>query len=300
MERARRNAILPSILAMIAAMAAFQTGAALAKHLFEAVGPEGTATLRLGLGALMLLPVVRPWRARPRAVALLPLLGLGASMAGVILFFYKAMQHLPLGVTVALQFLGPLSVAIFGSRRPSDLVWAALAGLGVWSLTGTGIAAVPIDSQGLIWALGAAGCWAGYIVLGRHVSITLGQSTAALSVSIAALLILPVGVIHAGRSLVAPEILPLALLVAALSTSVPFSLEFYALSRLPARTFAIFGSLEPAFGVMSGFVLLHETLRHAQLAGIAMVMAATAGAAWFGTRTSTGEDEIAGTEAPPT
>lgn len=287
------------LLAMTAAMAAFQCGAALAKNLFAAIGPEGAATLRLGLGALMLLPIVRPWRAWPQSSPLLSLLGLGASMAGVILFFYKALEHLPLGITVALQFLGPLSVAVLGSRRPTDLIWAALAGFGVWCLTGTGIAATRIDPEGLALALGAAACWAGYIVFGRHASRAFGRSTAVLSVGIAALLMLPVGVIHAGRLLVAPDVLPLALLVAALSTAIPFSLEFYALSRLPARTFAIFGSLEPAFGVLSGLVLLHEMLRPAQFVGIAMVMAAAAGATWSSTRTLAPEDETVTAEAPP-
>lgn len=298
-EVRRSGAILP-IAAAGAAMIAFQVGAAFAKGLFATVGPDGAATLRLFLGAIMLLSIARPWRGWRSSAPLLPLLGLGISMAGVILLFYKALEHLQLGVTVALQFLGPLGVAILGSRKASDVVWAALAGVGVWCLVGTGIGAAPIDPKGLVLALGAAACWAGYIVFGRYASNSFGRSTAALSVTIAAALVLPVGVIHAGMSLFTPAILPLALLVAVLSSAIPFSLEFYALSRVPARTFAVFASLEPAFGVLSGLVLLHERLRPAQLAGIVLVMGAAAGAAWSSTTTGTRNDEPAIAGAPPT
>lgn len=275
-------------------MAAFQVGAAFAKSLFPAVGAQGAATLRLTLGALMLMVLVRPWRAWPRNAPLLPLLGLGVSMAAVILMFYIALEHLPLGVAIALQFLGPLAVAVFGSRRISDLAWAALAAAGVWLLVGAGEAGGEIDLEGVAWALGAAAGWASYILCGRAASAVFGSSTAALSVAMAAVLVAPVGLHHAGAALFSPALIPMALLVALMSTAIPFSLELYAMPRLPARTFAVFTSLEPAFGVMSGLVLLQERLAVFQVAGVALVVAAAAGAAWAG---AARPDPV---DAPPT
>lgn len=271
--------ILP-LAAVTAAMAAFQVGAALAKGLFPAVGPEGAAALRISLGALMLLAVGRPWRARPDKASALPLLGLGLSVAGVILFFYFAIARLPLGVAIALQFLGPLGVAVFGSRKASDLVWAAMAAVGVWLLVGVGAAAAALDPVGIGWGLCAGACWAAYILVGRSVSGSYGVATAGLSVAIAAVTVLPVGLAKAGAGLFAPQILPYALLVALMSTAVPFALEFFAMPRMPARTFAVFTSLEPAFGVLSGLVLLGERLSLTQTLGIALVIGAAAAAAW--------------------
>lgn len=271
--------VLP-LLATVAAMAAFQAGAAFAKGLFPAVGAEGAATLRLGLGALMLLALMRPWRNWPAKPPLGALAVLGLAVAGVIVFFYLALETLPLGAAIALQFMGPLAVAVFGSRKPADLAWAALAAVGVWLLVAQGEAGAKLDLVGIAWALGAAACWGAYIVAGRVVTAAFGRSTAALSIGLAALIMLPVGISHAGTALLDPALLPLALLVAVMSTAVPFSLEFWAMARMPARTFAVFTSLEPAFGVLSGLVLLGERLGLVQIGGVALVIAAAAGAAW--------------------
>jgi inner membrane transporter RhtA len=271
--------VLP-LLATLAAMACFQIGAAGAKTMFPAVGPQGAAALRLLLGALMLLAIARPWRNWPRPAPVLPLLGLGAATAGAVLMFYLAQSRLPLGVAIALQFLGPLAVAVFGTRRPIDLVWAAQAAAGVWCLVGNGARGAAINLDGVAFALCAAVAWAAYILCGRVASAAFGGSTGALAASIAAILVLPVGVAQAGTALLAPSLLPMALLVALLSTAIPFSLELYAMPRLPARTFATFTSLEPAFGVLSGWVLLGQHLAASQIAGVAVVITAAAGAAW--------------------
>lgn len=260
-------------------MAAFQVGAALAKGLFPVMGPEGAATLRLCFGGALLVALTRPWRHWPRAAPVFPLLGLGLAMAGTILLFYLAIERLPLGVAIALQFLGPLAVAAFTSTRRKDLLWVVLAAGGVWCLLQPLSNEAELDPVGVAFALGAATGWASYILLGRRAAGAFGKSTAALSVSIAGLLILPVGVFSAGSSLLTAELLPLALVVALFSAAIPFSLEMYALSRLPARTFAVFTSLEPAFAVTAGFLLLHEKLAWPEVVGIAMVMAASAGAA---------------------
>jgi len=282
-EPAKPSMALP-ILAVLGAMASFQVGAAFAKTLFPAVGPQGAAALRIGLGAVALFVLLRPWRRWPRPAPILPLVGLGVSAGTAIVAFYQALTHLPLGVAVALQFLGPLAVAVFGSRRVSDLVWAALAAVGVWLMTGAAEGALTIDPAGLPWALGAAVSWAVYILCGRRAAPAFGSATAPLAVGIAALVVLPVGVAHAGAALFDPALLPIAVPVAMISTAIPFWLEIYALARMPARTFAIFTSLEPSFGVVVGLVVLHERLAVGQLAGVAAVIAAATGAAWSTTR----------------
>ncbi|HEY0650970.1 EamA family transporter [Phenylobacterium sp.] len=275
-------AILLPVAAVLAATAAFQVGASLAKSLFSVLGPQGTATLRIILGALMMLAVTRPWRGWPAKAPLLPLIGLGLASAGAVLFFYMALDRLPQGVAIALQFLGPLGVAVAGSRRLADLLWTVLAAGGVWGLVGqdlgTGVGG--LDVLGVFWALCAAASWAAYIVWGQAASRAFGHATAPLAISIAALVILPFGVAQAGTELLRLELLPWALLVALVSTAIPFSLEMYALPRLPAKTFAVLTSLEPAFGALFGMMLLHERLAPAQLLGVAAVIAAAVGAAW--------------------
>ncbi len=295
---ARSIGMLLPIMATIGATASFQVGAAFAKNLFPAIGPQGAATLRIGLGAILLIAIARPWRAWPLKAPVLPVIGLGLAMAGAILMFYQAMNRLPLGVAMALQFLGPLSIAVFGSRRAIDLVWAALAAAGVWTLVGVDTT-VRLDPVGIAWSLGAATCWAGYILCGRVASTSLGASTAAIATGIAAIVMLPVGVQHAGLSLFSPALIPMALLVALFSTAIPFSLEFYAMPRMPARTFAVFMSFEPAFGVLSGLVILHEQLTEPQIAGVAVVIVAAAGAAWSSARKKPSAPPDIG-DAPPT
>lgn len=284
MER-QRHLALP-LLATAAAMAAFQAGAALAKGLFPFVGPEGAAALRLCLGGLMLLALSRPWRTWPKDAPLLPLGGLGACIAATILLFYLAIERLPLGIAIALQFLGPLGVAVASSRRMTDLIWPALAAAGVWLLVGVETGGASLDPIGIIFALGAAAGWACYIIAGKSAGASFGASAAALSVSLAGLMLLPFGLWTAGTALFAVGLLPLALAVALVAAAIPFGLQLYALPRLPAATFAVFTSLEPVFGVLFGLLMLGEALALPQLAGIAMIVAAAAGAAWSTARSA--------------
>ncbi len=190
--------VLVPVLACCVAMACFQLGAALAKQLFAAVGPIGAASLRLLIGAAVLILVTRPWRGGPRKVPRLALLGLGASVAGAILFYYLAIDRLPLGIAMPVQFLGPLVLATIMSRGIADLLWVALAAVGIWCLLGSGGAAGSIDPVGILFALGAALSWAGYILCGRAAGQALGSAAASVALGIAALMLLPVG-IAAGR-----------------------------------------------------------------------------------------------------
>jgi inner membrane transporter RhtA len=269
--------VLP-VAGAIVAMAAFQLGAVAAKGLFPAVGPIGAATLRLVVGAMLLLVIVRPWRGWRRGADIRPLVGLGICVAGVIIMFFKAMEHLPLGIAISLQFLGPLAVAIIGSRRPVHLLCAAGAATGVWLLTGIGLKD-DLDPVGLMWGFGAAVCWGSYILFGRAASIAFGASSAAWSIAIAAIVVAPIGAYHSGTALLSPDLIPLALLVALLSVAIPFSLEIYALGLLPPRTFAILMSAEPSFGVLFGLLFLDETLTMTQAMGVTAVIVSAAIAA---------------------
>jgi inner membrane transporter RhtA len=277
---ARATSILLPVAAVVCAMAAFQVSAAFAKALFPLMGAQGAAALRLTLGGLMLLAFARPWRDWPKGGPWLALVGLGVSVAAAVFLFYSAISRLPLGVSIALQFLGPLGVALVGSRRPRDVVWAVLAAGGVWALVGRSAGAGHLDLLGVAYALGAAAGWAGYILFGKVAGTAYGRRTAPVATAIAAVVVLPIGLAQAGSAMFTPALLPLALAVALFSTVIPFSLELFAMARMPSRTFAVLTSLEPAFGALSGLVLLHERLALSQVAGIAAVIAAAAGAAW--------------------
>jgi inner membrane transporter RhtA len=285
--RARLTAILLPICAVVAAMAAFQVSAAFAKSLFPVMGAQGAAALRLTLGAIMLVAVSRPWRGWTRGEPWLALVGLGVSVAAAVFLFYSAISRLPLGVSIALQFLGPLGVALFGSHRPRDVIWAVLAAAGVWALVGRSAGGGHLDLLGVGYALGAAAGWAGYILCGKAAGSAFGSRAAPIATAIAAVIVLPIGAAHAGSAMLTPALLPLALVVALFSTVIPFSLELYAMARMPSRTFAVLTSLEPAFGALSGLALLHERLAITQVAGIAAVITAAAGAAWSGAQAAT-------------
>jgi inner membrane transporter RhtA len=268
------------VLLVVAAMASIQTGAATAKlTLFPAVGAEGTTALRVVLAAAILMVLWRPWRAWPRGAAAGWIVLYGAAMGVMNLLFYMALKTIPLGVAVALEFTGPLVVAIAGSRRRLDFAWAALAAAGVALLLPMGRLSAPLDPAGLALALGAGGCWALYIVFGKRAGASGAGRATALGMTAAALIAAPVGYASAGLDLLSPALLPAALAVAVLSSALPYSLEMVALTRLPQRTFGVLMSLEPALGALSGLILLGERLTLAQSAAVAAVMAASIGSA---------------------
>jgi inner membrane transporter RhtA len=278
-EGERGAGALPYV-AAAASMASFQVGAGVAKGIFPAIGANGAVALRLSFGALLLLVLMRPWRHWPKDAPLAPLLAAGAAIAVTIFAFYEALARLPLGVAISLQFLGPLVIALIGSRKASHFLWAALAAAGVYSLVTPSSPVGRLDPLGIAWAMAAAAGWASYIVLGRKAGALFGRATGAASLCIAALLVLPFGAARAIPAFADPQLMGAVLLMALFAAAIPFSLEFYALPRVPARTFAVLTSLEPAFGVLCGWLLLGEQLALVQMAGVAMVMGAAAGAAW--------------------
>lgn len=255
-----------------------QTGASFAKMLFPLVGAPGATALRLSLAALVLLAVFRPWRhaltrGQWRAVLLY-----GAVMGAMNLFFYAALEHIPLGLAVALEFTGPLAVALWGARRPLDFFWIVLALAGFATLLPWTGETSGISPTGVLLALAAGACWAGYIVFGQRAGTGGGPHVAALGVATAAVLALPFGLAGAGASLFDPAILPLALAVALLSSAIPYALDMAALPHIPARLFGILMSGQPALAALSGLVILGETLSFGQVAGIVAIVAASVGA----------------------
>lgn len=263
---------------LIIAMISIQSGASLAKSLFPVVGAQGTTALRLIFASLILLLVLRPWRARLTARSLRTVMLYGISLGSMNMLFYISLQTVPLGIAVALEFTGPLAVALWASRKLIDFLWVALAVIGLLLLIPIGESSTSIDLVGAGYALGAGACWAAYIVFGQKAGADNGIQTAALGVTIAALFIAPIGVVHAGTALLDVSLIPAALGVAVLSTALPYSLEMVALTRMSARTFGTLASLEPVFAALSGLIFLHEDLSLTQWLAIGAIIVASIGA----------------------
>ncbi len=267
------------VAALIGGIVSVQYGAALAKGLFAAVGPEGATTLRLIFGSLILAVLMRPWRVKVSRAVLPSLIGYGVSVAAMNLLFYMALKTVPLGITVALEFTGPLLVATLQSHRKLDILWVALAVAGILLLSPPVPTDNPIDPFGVACALGAGAAWAVYIIFAQRAGAELGHQTASIGMSIAAVLVLPVGLVHSGAALFQPSILASAVAVGIFSSALPFTLEMVALTRMPARVYGIIAALDPAAGALMGLAMLHEALTLWQWAGIAVVMIAAAGSA---------------------
>jgi inner membrane transporter RhtA len=265
--------------ALFGAMFSIQYGATLAKDLFPVFDAIGTTSLRLIVAALILGLLLKPWRARPSGRILPALLVYGVVLALMNLSFYLSLKTIPLGIASALQFIGPLLVATLTSRRPVDFVWIALAGLGIVLMVPPIDTAQPLDPMGVLYALGAGAGWALYIVCGQKAGHELGSKTTAIGMAVAALVLLPVGAEHVGTALSDPWVLLLVVAVGILSGVIPFSLEMYGLTRLPARAYGTLVSAEPVIGALLGLILLHEALTLAQWAGVIVIAAAVLGTA---------------------
>jgi inner membrane transporter RhtA len=276
--------VLLALGSLMLGMLSFQFGAALAKQLFPIMGAQGATAMRLGLGAVILWIVRRPWRRFAGRHDWASLWGYGITLGVMNLCFYMALRTIPLGIAVALEFIGPLAIALIGSRRLLDLLWVGLVVLGLGLLLPWREHAQALDPVGVMYALGAAVGWATYIVLGRRAGLAFGGDAVALGSAIGALLTVPVGIGYAGSALLTPAALPFAFGVAILSSALPYSLEMYALTRLPGRTVGILVSIEPALGALLGLAFLDEHLDVFQWMAIAAIIAASIGAV-FGART---------------
>jgi len=267
------------VLGLLGAILSVQVGAAFAKGLFPALGSEGTTMLRLAIGALMLAAVLRPWKVLPSRKTLPWLAAYGVTVAMMNLLFYAALERIPLGICVALEFTGPLFVATLGSRRLLDIVWVALAVAGIVLLSPFADVSRGLDPLGVLLALAAGACWGLYIILAQKAGAELGARTSAYGMAIAALVALPFGFSAAAPYLSDPHIMAGAVVVGLFSSALPFWLEMMVLARMPAKVYGMIVCLEPAGGALTGFLFLHEKLSLPQGAGIAAVIAAAFGAA---------------------
>ncbi len=274
----RPGPVTVAVLTLLVAMLSIQTGASLAKRVFPVVGASGATALRVFFAALILAAVFRPWRQRLTREDLLSVAIYGAALGGMNLTFYLALERIPLGIAVAIEFTGPLALAIFSTRRALDFVWALLAVAGILLILPLSETSRALDWVGVFWALVAAACWALYILFGQRAGGAVhGGTAASLGMVTAALLVMPFGVAHAGAKLLDVTLLPVILGVAVLSSALPYSLEMYALKALPTRTFGILMSVEPALAALSGLLLLDERLSLRQWAAIGCIILASVG-----------------------
>lgn len=268
-----------AVVAVLIAILSVQAGAAFAKQLFPRIGAEGTTALRQLFATLALLVVFRPWQGLPDRAHWRVLALYGALLGVMNLTFYMGIARVPLGVGVAIEFLGPLSVAIFNSRRWSDAVWVACAigGLAILLLA-KGEMAGRLDLIGCFWCLVAGVCWGSYILVGQNVSHRVeGGKAVAIGMAVSTVFTLPVGMVAAGASMWSAAVLPVGAFVGVLSSAIPYTLEMLALKHIPAKTFGLMMSLEPAVAALLALVILSERLTVWQWLAVGLVILASAG-----------------------
>lgn len=279
----RRSRGIPPTGLVLLGIGSVQFGAAIAKGLFDSLGPGGTVFFRISLAALVLLLLWRPklggYARGEYGLAVV----FGLALAAMNLSLYLAIDRIPLGVAVTLEFVGPLGVAVAGSRRLLDGLWAVLAAAGVLLLAPLDVlGATNLDPVGVMFALLAGAFWASYILLSARVGGAFpGGTGLVISLCVGTLVLLPVGIASAGYALLDPKLLLLGLGVAILSSAVPYSLELSALRSLPTRVFGVLMSLEPAVAALVGFLVLGELLDGRAIAAMVLVTTAAAGASLF-------------------
>lgn len=265
-------------LALLGGMISLAVGTSFAKGLFPIVGAEGTSTLRVGLSALVLVCIWRPWRFRLSRADIGRVLCYGVVLGLMNLSFYMSLRTIPLGLAIAIEFAGPLTLALIHARRAIHFLWiaCAVAGLGMLLPIWSGVHS--LDPVGVAYAAAAGVFWALYIVFGKRLSHMHAGQSVALGMSTAALVIIPFGVASAGMNLLAPSVLAFGLCVALASSALPYSLEMIALRHIPKRTFGVLLSGEPAVGAVAGLFLLHEQLSSLQWLAIGCIIIASVGA----------------------
>ncbi|WP_433378537.1 EamA family transporter [Streptosporangium sp. CA-115845] len=276
--RAASDAIPPSGLVLLAILSV-QVGAGFAKDLFSQLPPSAVVFLRIGTGALIMGMIARPRLKGLTRADLAAGAAFGLTLGLMNLSFYEALARLPMGIAVAIEFLGPLGVAVAASRRRLDLLWVVLAASGVVLLAPWGTSASRISWAGIAFALVAGACWAGYILLAASVGRRFpGASGLSLALIISFVLIAPFGITSGGADLLRPELLLIGVGVGLLSSVIPYSIELEALRRMPKRVFGILMSLEPAAAALVGLLVLGEVLQVREWAAIGCVVIASVGA----------------------
>ena len=273
------------LLAVFGSVVALGVGTSFAKQLFPVVGSLGTTALRVGFSALLLLLIWRPWRKPLSRAEVMSLIRYGVALGCMNLMFYQSLKTIPFGVAVAIEFSGPLTLAVITSRQRIDFLWIALAIAGLAlllpfgniSIDGNDVSA--LNPEGVFCALVAAVFWAAYILFGKKVGHLHAGHSVSLGLSVAAITVVPFGVWHAGSALWQPQILLAGLVVGAISSGIPISLEMVALKRLTPGAFGVMTSMEPAVAALLGLLVLNEQLTAPQWLAIGLVMCAAAGSA---------------------
>jgi inner membrane transporter RhtA len=287
----RADAVPPQVL-LLAAVCSVQFGSAFADQIFAQAGPGGTAFLRVLFTAVILGVIVRPTLRGRTHREILTVIAYGLFLAGMNWSFYEALNHLPLGVAVTVEFTGPLAVAVAGSRRPIDVLWVVLAAWGVVLLATRGSHA-GVSVTGVLLALIPAACWACYILLAKRVGTTFGALEAlAIGTAVGSLLVLPAGVTQGGSALLRPAVWGACLGVALLSSLIPYTLELIALRRLSTAVFGLLMSLEPAVAALAGVVVLGQQLNLVLVIALVLVVVASIGTTLTGRRASVEHPDV--------
>lgn len=263
---------------VLSAIASVQFGSAVATTLFKTIGPAGAVWLRLVFGMIVLVALWRPGvRGHTRQELLIACL-FGLILAGMNFSFYSALHRIPLGIAVTLEFVGPLTVALVGSRRPVDLAWVALAAAGILALARGGTE--HLDALGVALALLAGALWGAYILVNARVGRAFeGGTGLSLAMCVAAVVMTPLGIAQGGSALLDPHSLLLGAAVGVLSSAIPYSFEVEALRRIKTSVFGVLMSIEPAMAALAGFIVLDQGLSARTLLGMALVVIASVGAA---------------------
>lgn len=263
-------------LALLCSQLSLNLGAAIAKQLFPSIGVEGVTAYRVGMSALVMLLIFRPWRTPLTLRQVLNVAIYGSVIGLMNLLIYRSFARIPMGIAVAIEVAGPLTVAVLSSHRPRDVVAVCLAVAGLYFLLPIHGQVDQLDPLGVAYAAGAAVCWALYIVYGKRVSSMSGGQSVAWGMLAASLFIVPIGVAHAGALLLTPSFMLIGLAIAVMSSALPYTLEMLSMRRLSSRTFSMFSSAAPALSALAGVVVLGEHLTLAQWLSIAAIVMASA------------------------
>jgi inner membrane transporter RhtA len=273
---AKKGPLMGPVFLIFISIFSIQGGASLAKGLFPLVGTDGATALRLSFAALILCLIFRPWRTKLSRQQWLRVIAYGTSLGIMNFCFYLAIFRIPLGIAVALEFIGPLGVALLASKRALDFGVAALAAAGIFLLLPLTNISAPLNPWGVFFALAAGVCWALYIIFGQRAGETLhGGTAASLGMLVAALVILPICFLRGASPFHIVSALPLGVAVAVLSSALPYSVEMVALKKMSTHTFGILMSLEPAVAALIGFVFLKEHLTLVQWTALGCIIAAS-------------------------
>ncbi|OEZ54299.1 EamA family transporter [Duganella sp. HH105] len=263
-------------LALLTSQLSINVGAAVAKHLFPLIGVEGVTAYRVGISAVLMMLVFRPWRT-PLTWKQGCNVAIYGSVIGLMnLLIYRSFSLIPLGIAVAIEVAGPLTVAVLSSRRPRDFAAVCLAVVGLYFLLPIHGGVGQLDPVGVMYAAGAAVCWALYIVYGKRVSAMHGGQSVAWGMLAASMFIVPIGAWYAGATLLTPTYLLIGLVIAVMSSALPYTLEMVSMRTLSSRTFSMFSSGAPALSALAGMVVLGEHLTLTQWLAISSIVLASA------------------------